>query len=110
MIIRRFQGWFRKKNAITQKPLDGLIDVAHAVLSEEEMEKSQELGHLEKWGGSLFRRRRLKEKVRAKVAKSMKLPADDAENMVEEITEKMTEAALMDPHFESLLDEVDQEK
>ena len=106
MIMRWFQTWMRGRlkadESISEEETESfhgtkLVDVAHAVLSKEAVEKSRELGRLERWGGVFFRQRRLKRQVREKVKRSLKLPyVGESEEMIDEITEKITEAAAMD--------------
>lgn len=106
MIMRWFQTWMRGRlradESIFEEETESfhgtkLVDVAHAVLSKEAVEKSRDLGRLERWGGILFRQRRLKRQIRAKVKQSLKLPyVGNNEEMIDEITEKITEVAAMD--------------
>lgn len=81
-----------------------LIDIAHEVLSKESVERGAELRGLQKFGWPLVKRRKNKEQVRAKVKKFLSIPlrSEDAEMLIDEITEKITEAAETDSRLSRL--------
>ena len=121
MIIKWFQTWLRQKQFLTgsatltksQKAVEAhLIDIAHEVLAREALEKSEALKGLEKFGWSIFKKQKKKEQIRSKVKHSLQIPITDEASieLVDEITEKITEAAEADPRFGRLFDDSASEK
>jgi len=81
-----------------------LLDIAHEVLAKDALEKKLALSALEKQGWPYLQRQRFTETVRAKVKKFLRWPLDGAEEneMIEEITERITEVAEADPRVNRL--------
>lgn len=116
-MIRWFQTWVRQKmatstgvaptNRAPQTNDFPLIDVAHEVLSKESVERGADLRGLQKFGWPLMKRRKNKDQVRAKVKKFLSIPlrSEDAETIIDEITEKITEAAETDPRLSRLFED-----
>lgn len=92
MIIKWLQSIVRVRE-ISKTPLEeggakaGLIDLAHQVLSETIL------------GERLGRRRQLQQKVKKQVSLSF-----SDEELVEEVTEKITEVAEVDPYYSRLFE------
>lgn len=88
-----------KRTRLSRDP----IDVPHRVLSEEAAKRSSELGHLVRSGWPWVKRERVKKKVRQKVwdvvSKNFEFSNDD---MVDEITEKIVDAAEVDPTYQKM--------
>ena len=86
------------------------IDVAHRAMRAEAARKNEELGGLVKLGTPVMRREKAKKQVRQKVWNviSRNFNVNDPE-MVDEITEKLVDAAEVDARYASMLD-LDQEK
>lgn len=116
MMIKWFQTWMRAKAAesssATPNPLlktkeGSLFDVAHEVLTKEAKEREASLTQFEKYGFPLFHRQRKKQKIKAKVKKFLTIPLAEAEadDLVEEVTEKITDAAEADRRIDQLFDE-----
>lgn len=116
MIIKWFQTWMRTKAAesssaarstLSKAKETSLFDVAHEVLAKEVQERQASLTQFEKYGFPLFHRQRKKQKIKAKVKKFLTIPLAEAEadDLVEEVTEKITDAAEADPKIDLLFGE-----
>lgn len=90
-----------KKLSTTEK----LIDVPHKVMSEEAARHGAELAGLVSVGWPLVKREKVKRRVRRKVWEivSRNFQTSDPD-MVEEITERIVDAAEVDPLYERLFD------
>lgn len=90
-------------------PLDSskLIDVAHEVLAKEAKEKQLALKGFEKYGWPFVQRKKFEQKVRSKVKRFLSIPLTSTEEfeMVDEITEKITETAEADPRYRELFED-----
>lgn len=89
-----------------------LLDIAHEVLAKEASEKQQVLRGVERYGGSLIQRQQFRLRVQMKVRKFLSLTAseEDANDMMEEVTERITEAAEVDPYYKKMFDDSDEKK
>lgn len=116
MIIKWFQTWMKTKAAesssatptpLRKTPETNLFDVAHEVLAKEAKEREASLTQFEKYGFPFFHRQRKKQKIKAKVKKFLTIPLaeTEADDLVEEVTEKITDAAEADPRINQLFDE-----
>ena len=108
--------WFKRVGgfesaAVTQKAAEvserqkrrdeNVVDLPHYVLTQEDAQRQQtELRYLVQVGSPFMRREQLKERVRGKVRRVVRdsFALEDAK-MVEEITERIVDAAEMDPHY-----------
>ncbi len=81
-----------------------LIDIAHEVLAKDALEKQIAFNSLTKQGWPYFKKQQFKERLRAKVRQLLRLPLKDWEEaeVVEEITERVTEVAEVDPYYSRL--------
>lgn len=81
-----------------------LLDIAHEVLAKDALEKKLALSALEKQGWPYLQRQRFTDMVRSKVRKFLRLSLDDAEEneIIEEITERITEVAEADQRINRL--------
>lgn len=75
-----------------------LLDVAQEALRQE----AAHLQGLVTHGAATVKERRLKEKVRAKVARSID-PVYNQPEIIEEVTERIVLAATVDPHYQDLV-------
>lgn len=82
-----------------------LLDVAQEALRQE----AATLQGLVTHGAASVKEKRLKEKVRAKVAKSID-PAFNNPEIIEEVTERIVLAATVDPHYQELVEAFDAEE
>lgn len=82
-----------------------LLDVAQEALRQE----AAHLQGLVTHGAAAMKERKLKEKVRAKVAKVID-PAFNNPKIIEEVTERITLAATIDPHYQQLVEAFDAEE
>ena len=87
---------------------DKLIDVPHQVLSEYAAKRHAELKGLTTAGLQRFRRDKFKNKVKQKVwdvvGSSFELDEETSDDMIEEITERIVEAAESDPSYVKMFD------
>lgn len=93
-------------------PPSSLIDVAHEVLAKEALEKQLALSGLEKYGWPFVQRQRFQQKVKTKVKHFLSF-ADSDENdseLVDEVTERITEAAEVDSYYKRLFDDAAEKK
>lgn len=91
------------RNRITgPKPL---LDVAQEALRQE----AATLQGLVTHGAASVKEKQLKEKVRAKVAKSID-PVYNDPQIIEEVTERIVLAATVDPHYQQLVDAFEAEE
>jgi hypothetical protein len=81
-----------------------LLDVAQEALRQE----AATLQGLVTHGAANVKEKRLKEKVRAKVAKSID-PVFSNPEIIEEVTERIVLAATVDPHYQELVEAFDTE-
>lgn len=92
-----------KKSRITgPKPL---LDVAQEALRQE----AANLQGLVTHGAASMREKELRRKVRAKVAKVID-PAFSNPEIIEEVTERITLAATVDPHYQQLVEAFESEE
>ncbi len=75
----------------------GLLDVIHEAIKEE----ATELADLVRAGLPSVRRRNRRERVRQKVKKAID-PSFEADGLVEEITDRINDAAEFDPYYQRL--------
>lgn len=93
-----------KKSRITgPKPL---LDVAQEALRQE----AANLQGLVTLGAATMREKELRKKVRAKVVKSLDPAFNGNPEIIEEVTERITLAATMDPHYQQLVEAFDAEE
>ena len=112
MIIRWLQsivGTKRSQNGHYPEPINthSLIDVAHEVLYKEALEKKNALKDFEKYGWLFGQQESFRQRVREKVRRFLKFrrfQTDPVEELVEEVTERITEAAQADPYYKKLFD------
>lgn len=76
-----------------------LVDVAHEALRTE----AEELSGLIRMGRPEAERRRLKNKIKSKVKQTIAKEFDEPE-IVEEVTERILNAAEFDPHYREMFD------
>ena len=86
-------------------PNQALIDIAHEVLSREALEKKLALSSLEKYGWPLAQRQKFQQKVKAKVKRFLGFSLSKEEDVAEEVTERITEVAEVDPYYKQLFDD-----
>lgn len=81
-----------------------LIDIAHEVLAKDALEKQIALNSLTKYGWPYVKKQRFKERLRTRVRRLLRFPLTDMEEVeiVEEITERITEVAEVDPYLNQL--------
>jgi len=85
---------------------ENVVDLPHYVLTREEAQRQQaSLRYLVEAGSPTMRREKLKERVRNKVWGVVRdsFALEDA-TMVEEITERILDAAEMDPHYAKMFE------
>jgi hypothetical protein len=84
-----------------------LTDVAHEVLSKEAQERQAALKGFEKYGAPLIQRQERKVKIRTKIKHLLHIPltSDEESDLVEEITERIAEAAEADPYYQRMFGE-----
>lgn len=82
-----------------------LLDVAQEALRQE----AANLQGLVTHGAATMREKELKKKVRAKVTKVID-PAYNHPNIIEEVTERITLATMVDPHYQQLVEDFDAEE
>jgi hypothetical protein len=82
-----------------------LLDVAQEALRQEAAHLQGLVAH----GAANAREKRLKEKVRTRVAKVID-PVYRSPDIIEEVTEKIVLAATVDPHYQQLVDAFDKEQ
>lgn len=107
MILKWLQSITRIKSSgslLDKRPIAGeqnLLDVAHEVLLSESYARQERLRGLERYGWPLMKKRRLKEKIRAKIRHCLHLSVSKADefDLLEEVTEKISEAAEADPYY-----------
>lgn len=115
MIIKWLQSMMgRQTSALDASPIEeeeeitikerAFFDVAHEVLSREGVERQHSLKGLERYGVPYLERRKLKEQVRRKVKKHLNasMGSSEEEGVVDEVTEKITEAAEADPYYNQM--------
>lgn len=93
---------FTKPRITGPKPL---LDVAQEALRQE----AATLQGMVTYGAASMKERRLRAKVRAKVAKSID-PVFNNSEIIEEVTERIVLAATVDPHYQQLVDAFDAEE
>ena len=84
-----------------------LIDVPHHVLSEEAMHQHAQLETLIKSGWPTVKREQVKKRVRSKVWKVIAHAFRPDDDMVDEITERIVDAAEVDPYYEKIFNRED---
>ncbi|PIR19975.1 MAG: hypothetical protein COV45_08345 [Deltaproteobacteria bacterium CG11_big_fil_rev_8_21_14_0_20_47_16] len=82
-----------------------LLDVAQEAMRQEAAHLQGLVAH----GAANAREKRLKEKVRKKVAKVID-PVYSSPDIIEEVTEKIVLAATIDPHYEELVKAFEKEE
>lgn len=85
---------------------ENVVDLPHYVLTREEAQRQQaSLRYLVEAGSPTMRREKMKERVRSKVWGVVRdsFALEDAV-MVEEITERILDAAEMDPHYAKMFE------
>jgi len=73
------------------------VDIINAAL----VKKAEDLDDLISAGSPLIRRKKLRSKIRSKVEKAMIEELSDP-SIIDEITERITDAAELDPYYENL--------
>ena len=83
-----------------------LLDIAHEVLSKEALDKQVALHALEKYGWPLAEKKKFQQRVKAKVKQFLgfAVTSNEEEDLVDEVTERITETAEADPYYKSLFD------
>lgn len=76
-----------------------LMDLANLAVRE----RATEYGSMVKGGFSSVTQRQMKDKIRKRVAKAIDIEFDDPE-LIEEITETITDAASIDPFYRKLVE------
>lgn len=82
-----------------------LLDIAHEVLAREAAEKQQAFRQVEKYGWQQARLKAFHQRVKNRVRRLLGLStasAAEEEELLDEVTEKITEAAEADPHYKRL--------
>ncbi len=92
-----------KSRVMGPKPL---LDVAQEALRQE----AAHLQGLVTHGAAAMKERKLKEKVRAKVAKALDPAFNNNPEIIEEVTERITLAATVDPHYQQLVEAFEAEE
>lgn len=85
---------------MSKSKTDGMVDVAHEVLKAD----AEELEDLLQLGLPTIKRKKLKARIRKKVKSAIVEEFDDAD-IVEEVTERITNAAEFDPYYRRMFDE-----
>lgn len=91
-------------------PNQALIDIAHEVLAKEALEKKLALSGLEKYGWPLMQRQMFQQKVKTRVKRFLNFSLSQEDDVVEEVTERITEAAEVDPHYKRLFEDADEKR
>lgn len=83
-----------------------LLDIAHEVLSKEAMERQAALKGFEKYGSPLVERQKRKVTIGVRIKRLLRLPlyAGEESDLVEEVTERIVEAAEVDPYYRRMFD------
>lgn len=90
------------EEAKRRKQSDHFIDLPHHVLSEDAARHYAELDGLIKSGWPAVKRDKVKKRVRRKVWEVISRSFRPDDDMVEEITERIIDAAEVDPYYEAI--------
>lgn len=92
------------------RPSETKVDSAHKKLEPADIvhealrADADELSDLVNLGQPALSRKKLKENIKRKVKKSL-MPAWDDDDVAEEVTERILDAAEFDPHYKEMFDE-----
>lgn len=88
-------------------PRSRLVDVAYEALRKEALSKTRELKGLEQGAALIRRKENLRTRVRTKIKKALFtsfVKEDEDFELVDEVTEKIVDAAEADPKWQKLFD------